>query len=99
MTERFIVDDAGTLIDMQTRNTYDYVSEVCPLLNQMNRSIETYKAGNQTIQSRMREMVDVEFELLEIINKKLYDIEVSHIDQSKTMIRAFCIRLKELLES
>ena len=34
--KRFMVDDAGTLIDMQTRNTYDYVSEVCPLLNALN---------------------------------------------------------------
>jgi len=33
MTERFIIDDAGTLIDMQTRDTYDYVSDVCGLLN------------------------------------------------------------------
>ena len=36
MTERFIVDTAGTLIDMETRNTYDYVSEVCPLLNDID---------------------------------------------------------------
>lgn len=97
MIERFIIDDAGTLIDIETRNTYDYVSEVCPLLNQLNNTIEIYKNGNRTMQERMSEMVDVEFELLEIINKKLYDIEVLHIDQSKTMIRAFCIRLKELL--
>ena len=33
MSERFIVDTAGTLIDIETRNTYDYVSKVCPLLN------------------------------------------------------------------
>jgi hypothetical protein len=36
MTERFIIDDAGTLIDIQTRNTYDYVTDVCPLLNQLS---------------------------------------------------------------
>jgi len=35
MTERFIIDDAGTLIDMQTRDTYDYVSDVCNLLNEL----------------------------------------------------------------
>ena len=35
MTDRFIIDDAGTLIDIQTRNTYDYVNDVCPLLNQL----------------------------------------------------------------
>lgn len=31
--KRFIVDDTGTLIDTQTRDTYDYVSDVCELLN------------------------------------------------------------------
>lgn len=34
--KRFIVDDAGTLIDTQTRDTYDYVSEVCELLNRLH---------------------------------------------------------------
>ena len=37
MTEkRFMVDDAGTLIDMQTRNTYDYVTDIVELLNELN---------------------------------------------------------------
>ena len=35
MTERYIIDDAGTLIDIETRNTYDYVSEICPILNEL----------------------------------------------------------------
>ena len=34
--KRFIVDDAGTLIDTQTRDTYDYASEVCELLNRLH---------------------------------------------------------------
>ena len=37
--ERFMIDDAGTLVDMVTRNTYDYVSEVLPLLNEQNNAI------------------------------------------------------------
>jgi uncharacterized coiled-coil protein SlyX len=40
MTDRYIIDDAGTLIDIETRNTYDYVSDVCPLLNQLNNEIK-----------------------------------------------------------
>ena len=35
MTERYMVDDAGTLIDIETRNTYDYVDEICPVLNEL----------------------------------------------------------------
>ena len=48
MTEnkRWIVDDAGTLIDMQTRNTYDYVSEICPILNRYEAILKT---KNETI--------------------------------------------------
>ena len=44
MSERFIVDDAGTLIDMVTRNTYDYVSDVVDLLNELaegNKELRT----------------------------------------------------------
>jgi hypothetical protein len=36
MTERFMVDDCGTLIDMHTRDTFDYVSDVCDLLNELS---------------------------------------------------------------
>lgn len=36
MTERFMIDDCGTLIDMNNRNTYDYVSDVVTLLNELN---------------------------------------------------------------
>ena len=47
MTEkRFIIDDAGTLIDIETRNTYDYVSEICPILNRYDAILKT---KNETI--------------------------------------------------
>ena len=36
MSERFMVDDAGTLIDLETRDTYDYVSDVLGLLNMLH---------------------------------------------------------------
>ena len=42
MSERFMVDDCGTLIDMETRDTYDYVEEVCPLLNELNDKLKEY---------------------------------------------------------
>lgn len=41
-SDRFIIDDAGTLIDMETRNTYDYVDEVCPLLNELNTELNDF---------------------------------------------------------
>ena len=33
VNKRFIVDDAGTLIDMVTRDTFDIVEEVVDILN------------------------------------------------------------------
>ena len=51
MTEKWIVDDAGTLINMSTRNHYDYMEEVVDVLNnlseeneQLKEEIEQYKA-------------------------------------------------------
>ena len=46
MTERYIIDDCGTLIDIETRNTYDYVSEICPILNRYDAILKT---KNETI--------------------------------------------------
>ena len=43
MTERYIIDDAGTLIDIETRNTYDYVSEICPILNELDSENKSLK--------------------------------------------------------
>ena len=40
--DRFMIDDAGTLIDLETCNTYDYVDEVCPLLNELNEELNDF---------------------------------------------------------
>ena len=64
MSERFIMDDAGTLIDMETRTTYDYVSEVCPLLNEQDATIKRLKTIReeqiQTILKLKRKIQEVE---------------------------------------
>ena len=36
MTDRFMIDDAGTLIDIETREMYDIVEQVCPIMNDLN---------------------------------------------------------------
>ena len=60
MTERFMVDNCGTLIDMTNRNTYDYVSDVCELLNEQHEAIQRLKQNIDELSS-----VDIEEELLE----------------------------------
>ena len=69
MTEnkRFIIDDAGTLIDIQTRNTYDYVSDVCPLLNALNEENEQLKSENQELKQYLS-WQDMELEEMEDLN-------------------------------
>lgn len=43
MTEKWIVDDAGTLINMSTRNHYDYMEEVVDVLNKLSEENEQLK--------------------------------------------------------
>ena len=59
MTARFMVDDAGTLIDIHTRDTFDYVSDVCNLLNEQHETIHRLKQNIDELLS-----VDIEEELL-----------------------------------
>ena len=46
MSERFMVDDAGTLIDLETRDTFDYVSDVVELLNQLHEENQELRKRN-----------------------------------------------------
>ena len=48
-TKRFMVDDAGTLIDMHTRDTFDYVSDVCDLLNEQHETIQRLKIETEEL--------------------------------------------------
>lgn len=39
-TERYMIDDAGTLIDKKTCTCYDYLEEILPTLNQQENRIK-----------------------------------------------------------
>ena len=67
--ERFIVDTAGTLIDMETRNTYDYVSEVVGLLNGYDKENEQLKKQREELFIRER-VTKNEWRTLKKENKK-----------------------------
>ena len=49
---RFMVDDCGTLIDMQTRDMFDIVEEVVDLLNSLNEENEQLKFENKELKKR-----------------------------------------------
>ena len=44
-----MVDDCGTLIDMETRDNYDYVEEVCPVLNEQDKRIRELEEENKQL--------------------------------------------------
>lgn len=59
MSERFMVDDAGTLIDMQTRDMFDIVEEVCPLLNEQHEENIELHIQNDFLKDENQHMRDL----------------------------------------
>ena len=60
MTERFMLDDAGELIDLNNHKFIDYGEECCNLLNEQHETIQRLKQNIDELLS-----VDIEKELLE----------------------------------
>ena len=67
-----MLDDAGTLIDMNNRDTYDYVSDVCGLLNAQDMQIFLLKCVIQTITAESMDKNISHKRILEI-KKHWYD--------------------------
>ena len=42
-TERYMIDNAGTLIDKKTCTCYDYLEEILPILNQQENQLKPIK--------------------------------------------------------
>lgn len=53
-SKRWIVDDAGTLIDTVTRENFDIVEEVVDLLNELSEENEQLKDEHHTMQELYR---------------------------------------------
>lgn len=56
MIERFMIDDAGTLIDMHTGKHYDYLEELVDLLNQQETDKLEYKRQLNTLKYMLRKL-------------------------------------------
>ena len=78
--ERFIVDDAGTLIDMQTRDMFDIVEEVCPLLNELNEENSKLHIQNDFLKDENQHMRTVLNENKEL--KKQLESEHTMLDNA-----------------
>jgi uncharacterized coiled-coil protein SlyX len=77
---RFIVDDAGTLIDMETRDTFDIVEEVCPLLNEQHETIQRLEAQLSHLEYQFTEYRN---KLKSLPKNEVKETLQKHYDKSK----------------
>ena len=87
--ERFIVDTTGTLIDMVTRDTFDYVSDVVDLLNSLNEENEQLKKDCSNLIDDNTEYVSEMNHIKQVI-KEAYNNERTQLGKSV---------LKQLMEA
>lgn len=87
MTEhkRFMVDDCGTLINIVTRDTYDYVSEVCDLLNEQHMEIEELKKEVEMLRNGLKAYDEalplyLDCEGIMHFNSELFEFEMERTD-------------------
>ena len=75
MTEnkRFLIDDAGELIDLNNHKFIDYDDECCKLLNEQHEQIERLKGNFRALDEVKCELADENEKLkqrnIELINK------------------------------
>ena len=75
MTEnkRFLIDDAGELIDLKNLKFIDYGDECCKLLNEQHEQIERLKGNFRALDEVKCELADENEKLkqrnIELINK------------------------------
>ena len=73
MTEKWIVDDAGTLINMETRENYDYMEEVVDVLNKLSDE-------NEQLKEALKELKEIgDYQEMRI--QELYDMVEDEIDK------------------
>ena len=93
MTERFIVDDTGTLIDMETRNTYDYVSEVVDLLNDVTNELRIAQSVIQMKREHISSLAKSNYEGVKKVQslakekENLKDEVYEEMDNALTVLR------------
>ena len=81
---RFMVDDAGTLIDIESRNTYDIVEEICPMINELSEENEHLKEFRDKVWELLREQSKLYQQLIEdrkglytkVMNERLHALQL-----------------------
>ena len=89
--ERFIVDDAGTLIDIETRNNYDYVSELLPLLNDLTNEIKIARTVLDMNRGMIKELQNENYQLKKLFLEMLRQTDVEMNPKKPTKYSATLI--------
>ena len=89
--ERFMVDTAGTLIDMETRNTYDYVSELLPLLNDLTNEIKIARTVLDMNRGMIKEIQNENYQLKKLFLEMLKQTDVEMNPKKPTKYSATLI--------
>ena len=99
--KRFIIDDAGSLIDMHTRDTFDYVSDVCDLLNEQYETIQQLQHDAsiliQANQDYRKENEQLKFQLDECQNHKLYSRR--ELEKENEQLKKAIVETEKMVQS
>lgn len=71
-TERYMIDDAGTLIDKKTCTCYDYLEEILPILNQQETILKPIKEICNKYRIPIKDLPEVLEEYI-ILDNEEYD--------------------------
>lgn len=94
-TERYMIDDAGTLIDKKTCTCYDYLEEILPILNQQEnrikalQNLQTFKKILEYAEKSMEERADWQAQRYNRLNDYYIIDEYTgqKLDQKRTIQR------------
>ena len=89
--ERFMVDDTGTLIDIETRNNYDYVSVVLPLLNDLTNEIKIARTVLDMNRGMIQELQNENYQLKKLFLEMLRQTDVEMNPKKPTKYSATLI--------
>ena len=106
MTEnkRFMIDDAGTLIDMRTREMYDIVEEVCPVLNalydeneELKQKVNFYKYFQKDARRLEKENEQLKKGMIEVVDRYIKNVECNPPSSLQTYgkIKGALINIRE----
>lgn len=74
MTERFMIDTCGTLIDKETAWCYDYVSEVKDLMNNLEKENKQLKSDKNHLMGYLIRIKDWDDEMIDdVLHNESYE--------------------------